>query len=236
MSRTTSWKACGEGESLMPNPFVRALNALFGRQMRDFYGITGAQDLIPTRTSAKAGAVTVTNDTTMRHSAVWACLRLRADLISTMPVDVYRRGRAGPGGGAEPAGPGRAGRAAGRPLRMAVLEPGGPGPGRQLHRPDHPGQRRRPPCADRPAGAVRLLGADDQGRADLPDRWEVVHPGQGVAREAVHPARPRGRLVAGRVRGVVDRRIPVHPAVRLGLVCRRGGTQGAHEERPADRV
>lgn len=75
----------------MPNPFARALNALFGRQMRDFYGITGAQDLIPTRTVAKAGAVTVTNDSAMRHSAVWACLRLRADLISTMPVDVYRR-------------------------------------------------------------------------------------------------------------------------------------------------
>lgn len=27
----------------------------------------------------------------MRHSAVWACLRLRADLISSMPVDVFRR-------------------------------------------------------------------------------------------------------------------------------------------------
>lgn len=27
----------------------------------------------------------------LRHSAVWACLRLRADLISTMPVDVFRR-------------------------------------------------------------------------------------------------------------------------------------------------
>lgn len=27
----------------------------------------------------------------MRHSAVWACLRLRADLISTMPVDIFRR-------------------------------------------------------------------------------------------------------------------------------------------------
>lgn len=30
-------------------------------------------------------------DAAMRHSAVWACRRLRADLISTMPVDVYRR-------------------------------------------------------------------------------------------------------------------------------------------------
>ena len=28
----------------------------------------------------------------MRHSAVWAALRLRADLISTLPLDVFRRG------------------------------------------------------------------------------------------------------------------------------------------------
>jgi HK97 family phage portal protein len=33
----------------------------------------------------------VNSDTAMRHSAVWACLRLRGDLVSTMPVDVYRR-------------------------------------------------------------------------------------------------------------------------------------------------
>jgi HK97 family phage portal protein len=37
------------------------------------------------------GGVAVTNDSALRHSAVWACLRLRADLVSTMPVDVYRR-------------------------------------------------------------------------------------------------------------------------------------------------
>lgn len=35
--------------------------------------------------------VTVTNETALRHSAVWACLRLRANLVSTMPIDVYRR-------------------------------------------------------------------------------------------------------------------------------------------------
>jgi len=59
---------------------------------REFFGITGAQDLIPSRSvSRTVGAVNVTNDTAMRHSAVWACLRLRADLVSTMPVDVYRR-------------------------------------------------------------------------------------------------------------------------------------------------
>ncbi|MEU0397952.1 phage portal protein [Streptomyces sp. NPDC006208] len=33
----------------------------------------------------------MTSDTALRHSAVWACLRLRANLVSTMPVDLYRR-------------------------------------------------------------------------------------------------------------------------------------------------
>ncbi|HEU4422056.1 MAG TPA: phage portal protein [Pilimelia sp.] len=47
---------------------------------------------IPTPGAAPlAGSVRVSNETAMRHSAVWACLRLRADLISTMPVDVYRK-------------------------------------------------------------------------------------------------------------------------------------------------
>lgn len=60
---------------------------------RSLFGLTGAQDLIPPRpyASQTAGTVHVTNDTAMRHSAVWACLRLRADLVSTMPVDVFRR-------------------------------------------------------------------------------------------------------------------------------------------------
>ncbi|MEU1736471.1 phage portal protein [Streptosporangium sp. NPDC020145] len=46
---------------------------------------------IPPRPEARRGTAVVTNDTALRHSAVWACLRLRANLISTMPVDVYRR-------------------------------------------------------------------------------------------------------------------------------------------------
>lgn len=54
--------------------------------------VTSAEDLIAgTRSQRKLSRVRVTNDTAMRHSAVWACLRLRADLVSTMPVDVYRR-------------------------------------------------------------------------------------------------------------------------------------------------
>ena len=52
-----------------------------------------AQDLIPQRPmQPRQGSMVVTNDTALRHSAVWACLRLRANLISTLPVDVYRRG------------------------------------------------------------------------------------------------------------------------------------------------
>lgn len=48
--------------------------------------------LIPPRSAAgRAGTANVTPETAMRHSAVWACLRLRADLISTMPIDAYRK-------------------------------------------------------------------------------------------------------------------------------------------------
>jgi HK97 family phage portal protein len=50
-----------------------------------------ADQLIPQRPTQRAGNATVTPDSALRHSAVWACLRLRANLVSTMPVDVYRR-------------------------------------------------------------------------------------------------------------------------------------------------
>jgi len=36
-------------------------------------------------------ATAVTPESAMRHSAVWACLRLRADLVSTTPLDAFRR-------------------------------------------------------------------------------------------------------------------------------------------------
>lgn len=64
----------------------------FGRQER-FYGINGAEDLIPTRTlggSRQAGAVVVTNDKALRHSVVWACTALHAGLLSTFPIDQFR--------------------------------------------------------------------------------------------------------------------------------------------------
>lgn len=62
--------------------------SLFRR--RDFAGAT-ADQLIPPRPGTSRGAAAVTNETALRHSAVWACLRLRANLISTMPVDLYRK-------------------------------------------------------------------------------------------------------------------------------------------------
>ncbi len=43
---------------------------------------------IPFRTSVGAGRV-VSRKQALRHSALWACQRLRADLISTLPIDVF---------------------------------------------------------------------------------------------------------------------------------------------------
>ncbi len=45
---------------------------------------------VPERSAAQR-SVSVTGESAMRHSAVWACLRLRGDLISTMPVDLFRK-------------------------------------------------------------------------------------------------------------------------------------------------
>lgn len=46
---------------------------------------------VPSRNGARGALVRVDGDTARRHSVVWACLRLRADLMSTMPIDVFRR-------------------------------------------------------------------------------------------------------------------------------------------------
>lgn len=63
--------------------------SLFGKRL---WGVNSAADLIPPRPPAvKQGTVAVTNESALRHSAVWACLRLRANLVSTFPVDCYRR-------------------------------------------------------------------------------------------------------------------------------------------------
>lgn len=54
--------------------------------------ITSAEDLLAlSREGRTGGKVHVSNDSALRQSAVWACLRLRADLVSSFPIDVYRR-------------------------------------------------------------------------------------------------------------------------------------------------
>lgn len=63
--------------------------SLFRRQRRGL--MIPAEAYIQQRPMSKPGIPLVTADTAMRQSAVWACLRLRANLLSTMPVDAYRR-------------------------------------------------------------------------------------------------------------------------------------------------
>ncbi|MFC8201285.1 phage portal protein [Streptomyces sp. NPDC057298] len=52
--------------------------------------ITSAEDLLTRSREGRTNRVHVTNDTALRNAAVWACLRLRADLMSSFPIDVYR--------------------------------------------------------------------------------------------------------------------------------------------------
>ncbi|NJP74370.1 phage portal protein [Streptomyces sp. C1-2] len=52
--------------------------------------ITSPEDLLTHARERRTSRVHVTNETALRNSAVWACLRLRADLMSTFPIDVFR--------------------------------------------------------------------------------------------------------------------------------------------------
>lgn len=61
------------------------MSLLFGKRA------TSLTDMgVPSRPQSRSVGP-ITGDSALRHSAVWACLRLRGDLISTMPVDLYRR-------------------------------------------------------------------------------------------------------------------------------------------------
>lgn len=64
---------------------------MFRRQKRAFTGVTWDEHTGAPRISAPSSRTrTVTQDKAMTQSAWWACIRLRADLISTFPVDVFR--------------------------------------------------------------------------------------------------------------------------------------------------
>lgn len=64
------------------------MSLLFSRDSRA--GDTLA-DLVPSRVAPGRSGPRVTGDSALRHSAVWACLRLRANLISSLPVDYFRK-------------------------------------------------------------------------------------------------------------------------------------------------
>jgi HK97 family phage portal protein len=68
---------------------VSAWSRLKGAFTRDAQ-ISSPEDLLAQSRERRSGKVPVTNDSALRNSAVWACLRLRADLMSTFPIDVYR--------------------------------------------------------------------------------------------------------------------------------------------------
>jgi len=50
-----------------------------------------SEQAIPRRPYPTGGSVVVDPESALRSSAVWACLRLRANLISSLPLDVYRK-------------------------------------------------------------------------------------------------------------------------------------------------
>lgn len=54
-------------------------------------------EMLADRTGQRSGGRRVSTDRAMRQSVVWACLRLRADLTSLMPIDVYRKSSAAGG-------------------------------------------------------------------------------------------------------------------------------------------
>lgn len=64
--------------------------SLFGRKTREAVSNVDGP-WIPPRGYIRRGAIAVNEETAMRHSAIWACLQLRAGLISTFPLDVFRK-------------------------------------------------------------------------------------------------------------------------------------------------
>lgn len=59
------------------------------RRALKYWGISGPGDLIPRRIGNLTGPL-VNADSAMTHSAVWAAIRIRANLISTIPLEFYR--------------------------------------------------------------------------------------------------------------------------------------------------
>lgn len=56
-------------------------------------GVGTAEDILAASRGQRGGrmASNVTRSNALKHSAIWAGLRLRADLVSTMPIDTFRK-------------------------------------------------------------------------------------------------------------------------------------------------
>lgn len=65
--------------------------SLFSRGRQQRVSTVDGPFIPPREGRGRSGVVSVTADTALRHSAVWACLRLRANLISSFPLDVFRK-------------------------------------------------------------------------------------------------------------------------------------------------
>jgi HK97 family phage portal protein len=66
------------------------MGLLSGKKSR-YFGISSSGELIPRRSKSGIAPPYVSPDQALQQSAVWASLRLRADLVSTLPCDVYRK-------------------------------------------------------------------------------------------------------------------------------------------------
>ncbi|HEU5408016.1 MAG TPA: phage portal protein, partial [Nitrospira sp.] len=72
--------------------FKREKRGLFGTGVfnGNLWGITQAFDMVPKRVMVGGGGGIISEDEAMKNSAVWAAIRIRADLISTLPWRVWR--------------------------------------------------------------------------------------------------------------------------------------------------
>jgi HK97 family phage portal protein len=64
------------------------MSVLFGHSRRS---ATLPDSMLPAGRNGRKGSAKITADNALRQSAVWAAQRLRADMISTLPLDVYRK-------------------------------------------------------------------------------------------------------------------------------------------------
>jgi HK97 family phage portal protein len=67
----------------------------FGRRVEHREALT-LEGLLADQGTPTAAGEAVTTDRALRLSTVWACVRLLADSVSTLPLDVYRRGERTP--------------------------------------------------------------------------------------------------------------------------------------------